>query len=289
MLSCINLAPMLFMVFLSVSMLIIGVLVDEEYASVIYPITGSIGLVLLAIAYGIRRWSKRRYQEGKKPGRGTRIVFGLCLILGCICLMSGLIQVANHVSDRIKLAVMPERAVIWYYQQEYDESEEDQDDWEEEEEQEVLEYKNKEYLLLPYDPERKNIKFSKPRAYIQYGARRSASGEEIENEELTFESNIYEEYLESILYEVENETGYDLLCVGIYDKYMLSLDMDAIYCRKDQYDQFIQACRADAEYYLVPRERSDNFDEEEEKEKLFISDSDWITYGLYGWHSIGGM
>lgn len=151
-LSCINLAPMLFMVFLSVSMSMIGVLVDEEYASVIYPITGSIGLVLLAIAYGIRRRSRRRYQEGEKPRRRTRIVFGLCLILGCICLMSGLIEAANHVSDRIKLAVMPERAVIWYYQQEYDESEEEQDDWDEEEEQEVLEYKNKEYLLLPYDP-----------------------------------------------------------------------------------------------------------------------------------------
>lgn len=136
-----------------------------------------------------------------------------------------------------------------------------------------MEYKNKEYLLLPYDPERKNIKFSKPKAYIQYGGRKSASGEEIENEEV----NIYEEYLESILYEVENETGYDLLCVGIYDKHTLSLDMDAIWCRKDQYEQFIQACRADAEYYLVPQERSDNFDEEEEKEKLFLSDSDWIT------------
>ncbi|MDE6568890.1 MAG: MFS transporter [Lachnospiraceae bacterium] len=277
-LSGINLVPILFMTFLSILMTVVGMLVDEEYTPVTYPIIGVVGLVLLAVAYGIRRWSRHRYQEGEKPGRRTRIVFRLCLFLGCISLVPGLIEGANRVSDHIKLAVMPERAEMWIYQQEHDESEEEQDDWDEEEEQEVLEYKNKEYLLLPYDPDEKKIKFSKPKAYVQYGGRRSASGEEIKNEEVKFEGIMYEKELDSILYEVENETGYDLLCLGMYGKYMLSSYMEeAIYCRKDQYDQFIQACKADAEYYLVPQERSGDNDEEEETEKLFLSDSDWIT------------
>ena len=273
-LSCINLAPLLFMTVMSELMSMIEMVETLVYVSVtFFAVTGVIGLVLLAIAYGIRRRNKRRYQEGEKPGRGNRIVFRLCLILGCICMVPGLIEGANYVSNHIKLAMMPECAEMWIYQQEQDESEEDQDDWEDE----VVEYKNKEYLLLPYDLERKNIKFSKPKAYVQYGGRRSASGEEIKNGEVWFESTMFEKELESILYEVENETGYDLLCVGMYGKYLLGSYMEeAIYCRKDQYDQFIQACKENAEFYLVPQEQSGDYDEEE-TEKLFISDSDWIT------------
>lgn len=250
----INLAPLLFVITMSVVLEFFGMAYDTG----IHWIMGGIGIILLVAAFFVLKNEKRRQR---------RWIGRVCLVLGCIGAAPVVWSLVNPMSEGTSIAaplwtaVMPEQAVLVSSPLEEET---------EAEEQEFMEYRDARWLALPYEPEEgiRKLKFSKPKAYLQYRIKDLESGEE------TMETD------GSFVYEVETGTGMDLLCTGNLGKYNSKVTLGQLFCREDQYEQFIQDCRTDAEYYLVQKEKrsDDDYDEEEEEsERLAIPDSGWIT------------
>lgn len=237
----------------------------------LFLIMGVAGLFFLLAALILFLVNRHRLKKGKEKKRRYKIAGILCLVLGCfnvapivfIFCSSYVSTGMTNAANRIKLAMMPERAVLYRERLNDDETQgtdkENLDEWEDDDDEEdwtLLKYQDKEYLFIPCEPDSSKVKLSKPKAYLEYGTM-SSEGEDREGEDDSYP-------LQEIVYEVENETGFDLLCVlGDFDSILegIGIGLDGFYCCKDQYEDFLHTARTGAEYYL------EQFQEEEENNR----------------------
>lgn len=212
-----------------------------------------IGLVLLLISLLLFLANRRRKKKGIEKKRLYKIAGILCMIFGCLNLAPIVVlfvwatvgeNVVNAM-DRMKVALMPERAILYRLPSDEEEESDDMDDNEEsgeesedDEEKTILLYKNKEYLPVSYPvvpveivPVDEKLEVSKPKAYLQYAA--SEEGETYIEDEMVLE--------------VTSNTGFDLLCTGVNDFGMV---LSQVYCRKEQCGEFWKSCQSEAQYYL---------------------------------------
>lgn len=218
----------------------------------VFLVMGVIGVLLLLAALMLFLVNRRRSKQGQEKKRSYKIAGVLCLVFGCINVVPVLyVWLYGMVGDRVtdltnqaKLKSMPERAVL--YQERPNDEELENLDEENEVDWGILEYQDKKYLFIPCEPDSSKVKLSKPKAYLEYG---TMSSDEEEKEVVEDSSTLRE-----VVYEVENETGYDLLTVvdatSSWDSLWEGLDLSGFYCCVDQYEDFIQAGRTGAEYYL---------------------------------------
>lgn len=212
-----------------------------------------IGLVLLLISILLYLANWRRKKKGKEKKRLYKIAGILCLVFGCLNLAPILVLVVwatvgeniTNVIDHMKVAFMPERAILYEIPSDEEEQlddvenyKESEDETEDDEDNVALLYKNKEYLPVFYDPVGEKLEVSKPKAYLQYD-----DGED---------GDIY--IGDELVLEVTSNTGFDLLCTGRKDSGLL---LSRVYCRKDQCEDFQRSCQSEAVYYLERTEDED--------------------------------
>lgn len=211
----------------------------------IFLVLAFFGLILLLISLILFLINWRRNKKGMEKKKKFKIAGIICLVLGCLNLAPFVMiflyavfgeKVADF-NESIKIVSMPERAV-YHYDPEKEEDAWDEDDTDSSKpskgfeaslrnESSVITYKEKEYIALYYDLNfEKKIKLSKPKAYLQ--------GME-----------------DSYVFEIRNETGFDLLCLKGYDNIISGWEFyGQIYCREDQCEQFLQTCKTEAAYGL---------------------------------------
>lgn len=225
-----------------------------------------VGLVLLLISLLLFLVNRHRKKKGKEKKRLYKIAGILCMVFGFFNLAPLVVlfvfatvseNVANSI-DSMKVALMPEHAILFALpsdekeksddmdekeesgeESEEDDGEESEEEWDEDEEQNmVLLYKNKEYVPVSYSvapveiaPVDGKLEVSKPKAYLQYA-----------------DSQEGETYIEDeMVLEVKSNTGFDLLCTGVFD---FGLVLSRVYCRKEQCEEFWKSCQSDAQYFL---------------------------------------
>lgn len=218
-------------------------------------VMGVIGLVLLLAALILFLVNRRRKTQGQEKKQKYKIAGVVCLVLGCINLapllfffLRGTVgRKVTTVANQAKLKTMPERAVL--YREGSDTGEkneaagEEQDTWKDDLDEwelgeEIVEYQGKEYVAVSADPDIRMLKLSEPKAYLQY----RDVDEEAWEDAVSFQE---------IVYEVENQTGFDLLGIGVEgDSPLDGVEVNKLYCLRDQHEDLEQTYRAGAEYYL---------------------------------------
>ncbi len=196
------------------------------------------GIMLVMAAFGIFDLilalifllvSRHRRKKGVARRRGFKIAGIVFLCMGIIGLapmllamvLSGIDTLQNKIQVIQKVRMMPERAESHV---EYNEDGSYSD--------EFILYKDKEYILVNVVPVIPNFKLSEGKAYVDIG-----------------------NYRGGILYEVNTDTGYDLLIVLSESSSLDDLELDdmfeTLYCRRDQAEEFEQMCDDSATQYCL--------------------------------------